>query len=554
VAAVAVGAAATVFGIVHASAAAGGPIKGLAGKCVDVAAAKTANGTHVQLFDCNGTGAQSWTLGDDGTLKALGKCLDVTGGSTASGAKVQISTCGGAASQKWTASGGQLVNAASGKCLDVTDHSAANGNQLQIWACTGGSNQTWVLPGSTTPVPSASAPSAPSVTVPPTVAPTLIPPTVVPPVSTPPTTPSGGFVHPGVLDSRASLDFVKAKVAAKQQPWLNAYNQMLSNGLLSQSRQPAPRATVECGSYSNPNNGCTEERQDALAAYGNALAWYISGDTKYATKAISYMNAWAPVIKAHTNSNGPLQTGWAGSTWPRAAEIIRYTYTGWAPADVEKFSAMLRTVYLPTVIKGINSNGNWELTMMEAAVGISVFLDDRASYTAALAKFNGRVPAYVYLKSDGAIPKAPPGSGLKSAGQIASYWQGQTTYVDGIAQETCRDFVHTGYGLTNIEHVAEITHIQGGGGDLWPALADRVQAALEFHTNLDNGAPVPADICGGKVQKGLASAVEVGYNALVTRMGRSLPHSKQYLDAHRPMNTNVLFVGWDTLTHANNPN
>jgi hypothetical protein len=47
--------------------------------------------------------------------------------------------------------------------------------------------------------------------------------------------------------------------------------------------------------------------------------------------------------------------------------------------------------------------------MMEAAIGISVFLDDAASYDAAMTKFLGRVPAYVYLTSDGSYPKAAPG-------------------------------------------------------------------------------------------------------------------------------------------------
>jgi len=61
---------------------AGGAIKGFGGKCVDVAAA---NGTKVQLYDCNGTNAQKWTIGSDGTIMALGKCLDATGVSSADG-------------------------------------------------------------------------------------------------------------------------------------------------------------------------------------------------------------------------------------------------------------------------------------------------------------------------------------------------------------------------------------------------------------------------------------------------------------------------------------
>jgi hypothetical protein len=92
-----------------------------------------------------------------------------------------------------------------------------------------------------------------------------------------------------------------------------------------------------------------------------ALAWYITRIQAYADMAISYMNAWAQTIKAHELSNGPLQTGWAGSVWPRAAEIIRYSDAGWNDSDVVAFERMLKDVYLPVVIKGSNSNGNWEL-------------------------------------------------------------------------------------------------------------------------------------------------------------------------------------------------
>ena len=139
-----------------AGAATAGAIKGLAGKCVDVAASNTANGTPVQLYDCNGTGAQTWSVGNtDTSIRALGKCLDVTAGSTAGGAKIQLYDCNGTAAQKWTAgTGGTLVNTGSGRCLDVPSSNSANGTQLQIWTCGTGANQTWTLPGGTTTPPS----------------------------------------------------------------------------------------------------------------------------------------------------------------------------------------------------------------------------------------------------------------------------------------------------------------------------------------------------------------------------------------------------------------
>jgi beta-glucanase (GH16 family) len=125
-----------------------GAITGLAGKCVDVAAAGTANGTPVQLYTCNGTAAQNWTLAADGSVRALGKCLDVSAGSTADGANVQLWDCNGSGAQKWTYTAGRdLVNPQANKCLDVRGNNSADGTRLQIWTCTGGANQKWTVPG-----------------------------------------------------------------------------------------------------------------------------------------------------------------------------------------------------------------------------------------------------------------------------------------------------------------------------------------------------------------------------------------------------------------------
>ncbi|HCT80427.1 MAG TPA: 1,3-beta-glucanase [Micromonosporaceae bacterium] len=124
-----------------------GQITGYGGKCVDVAGSNTANGTQVQLWGCNGTNAQRWTIGTDGTIRALGKCLDVSGGSTANGAKVQLWDCNGTGAQQWQANAAKdLINPQSGKCLDATGISSADGTPLQIWACGGGANQKWNLP------------------------------------------------------------------------------------------------------------------------------------------------------------------------------------------------------------------------------------------------------------------------------------------------------------------------------------------------------------------------------------------------------------------------
>ena len=357
------------------------------------------------------------------------------------------------------------------------------------------------------------------------------------------------FTHPGVLVSRPQLDFVKAKVNAGAQPWKAAYDQMIASSYASLSRTPKPRSVVECGSFSNPNFGCTDEREDAIAAYTDALAWYITGDARYAQKSIALMDAWSAVITNHTNSNAPLQTGWSGSSWPRAAEIIKYTYSSWP--NSARFGTMLRNVYLNKIINGSNSNGNWELSMMEAAVGISVFLEDKTNFDKAVTRYRNRTAAYVYIASDGALPKTVPGSGLNTSAQIISYWQGQSTFVDGVTQETCRDFTHTGYGIAAIADVAETLRIQGQ--DVYGTdVGERLRQALGFQSKYQLGTAAPSWLCGGTLHLGLGPVTEVGFNALHTRLGIAMANTQTLTERQRPAGSNNLFLAWETLTHAGN--
>jgi len=114
------------------------------GRCIDVPGANAADGTRLQVYDCNGTGAQQWTIGSDGTVRALGKCMDIAGAGTANGTAVQLFTCNGTNAQRFTLSAtGDLVNAGANKCVDVAGHGTANGSLLQLWDCSGAANQKW---------------------------------------------------------------------------------------------------------------------------------------------------------------------------------------------------------------------------------------------------------------------------------------------------------------------------------------------------------------------------------------------------------------------------
>ncbi|MEV3984396.1 PHB depolymerase family esterase [Nonomuraea sp. NPDC049758] len=121
-----------------------GQIRGVAsGRCVDVPNAGTADGTAVQLWDCNGRTNQQWTRTSAGELRVYGnKCLDA--GGTGNGAKIQIYSCWGGDNQKWRLNpDGTLTGMQSGLCLDAVGAGTGNGTGLQLYTCHGGTNQKW---------------------------------------------------------------------------------------------------------------------------------------------------------------------------------------------------------------------------------------------------------------------------------------------------------------------------------------------------------------------------------------------------------------------------
>ncbi len=125
-----------------------GEITGYSGLCVDDRSGDTTNFNPIQIWGCNNSGAQQWTVVAAGsTLHVLGKCMDVDNGGTTDGTTVDLYDCNGTGSQVFIPqSNGSLYNPQSGKCLDDPNSSTTEGTQLQIWDCNGTVAQQWHLP------------------------------------------------------------------------------------------------------------------------------------------------------------------------------------------------------------------------------------------------------------------------------------------------------------------------------------------------------------------------------------------------------------------------
>ncbi|SHN30185.1 ricin-type beta-trefoil lectin domain protein [Actinacidiphila paucisporea] len=115
------------------------------GRCLDVPNQATADGTRLDIWDCNGGANQQWTYTSGKQLQVYGdKCLDAYGQGRTNGTAVDIYTCGGGANQQWNLnSDGTITGVQSGLCLDVTGAATANGTLAELWTCNGGGNQQW---------------------------------------------------------------------------------------------------------------------------------------------------------------------------------------------------------------------------------------------------------------------------------------------------------------------------------------------------------------------------------------------------------------------------
>ena len=411
------------------------------------------------------------------------------------------------------------------------------------------------------------------------------------------------FVHPGILINKTDLELIKAKVAAKQEPWTAALAKMQTSGMSSVTPlrpksyrfssldyPPCPVPQVRCWAATgqayaaaNPQlnlteSGCREQTDDAIAAYAHALQWYVTGDVAYAKKAIEIMNAWSATLKEilfdqpRTNlnqqiwANGKLQAGWTASIITRAAEIIRYSNAGWATADITRFSDMLTNVYLPLTITGWTSQSNWLMTFAEATINIGVFTNNGVAFDAGVAYWREKVPTTIYLTTDGPTPIPPNiSTQFDTPAEIAAYWYNPTRYINGLQEETGRDLSHMTMGLGAMSNAAATAAIQGL--NLFGEQGARIAAAYELNAGFTNqyldevarlgktppttwrptGWVNPNFNLGGEAYKG---GWEVVYKAYGVRLDIPMPNTLKLIKRLQPTGT-ALQLSWETLTHGN---
>jgi len=310
------------------------------------------------------------------------------------------------------------------------------------------------------------------------------------------------FIHPGIDQTTADMAWMKKQVDAGIQPWKDAFERLKS--ATDPQFQVTPFTHVLRGPYGKPNIGGDDLSKGSNMAYNCALLGYLTGDKAYTEKAKEIINAWTPVLWDFDFNDAKLLAGWTGHILCNAAEILRYTDSGWQQKDIERFTQMLMTVYYPLIRYYYpQANGNWDGAIIHTILAMGIFTDNREMFDNALGHFyhspvNGSIFKYIYPS--------------------------------GQCQESMRDQGHVQLGLGEFAGAAKVAFTQGI--DLFSIAGNRIGLGYEYTASFLMG---KTPHCYGKISdraKNLRDDYEYVYRHYAA-MGIELPYTKMAADSVR---------------------
>ncbi len=270
------------------------------------------------------------------------------------------------------------------------------------------------------------------------------------------------FRHPGLYQNQEDLAHMRKMIKDQIEPFFSAFKRLSEQADLD--FDPQPVSHVVRGSYGRGSIGGDEFRASARASYQHALMWELTGDKTYANKAIEIINAWTPVIWDFDGNDAKVIIGWAIHEFCNAAELLRYSDSGWEADDIASFEKTLLTIYYPVIEHFFpEANGNWDGAIINSMMSIGVFCDRKDIYNRAVSH---------YLRG-------PVNGGF------TRYF-----YPNGQCQENTRDQIHTQMGLDYFAKACQIAWTQGS--DLYELANNRLALAFEFTSKYMAGHEVNA--------------------------------------------------------------
>lgn len=338
---------------------------------------------------------------------------------------------------------------------------------------------------------------------------------------------TGTFVHPGVINTKATLDFIANEANNTTTARYNDYNNTVIAYCNAHTVPTTWISTVHVeGGTTTPDE--KRFKGDGLLAYALALRWAKTGTATYATQVKQILDGWSTHFTNITNNSGTdfsqtyLEASWAAPNFVAAAEIIK-SYTtasgatgGWTTTEDNNFVAFLNNLkdnYINHVT-GQGYHNNWDVSAGYAKMAIGVFENSTAVYNAGEDIITNVIPSVIDA--------------------------------NGVDVELCgrNDCHHFQYSLTGLSYAATISAIQGDNV-VYDASNARLSAGYDYMRKAYNN-QISCQHCSGEY---VYPGVEIARRHYQTANLTSL----RAIGAPYGVPSDITFLGFTTYTHYNVP-
>ncbi|WP_448700629.1 alginate lyase family protein [Mucilaginibacter sp. AW1-3] len=334
------------------------------------------------------------------------------------------------------------------------------------------------------------------------------------------------FVHPGVINTKATLDYIATQANDNTSSRFADYNATVLDYC---NNHAVPTTWISVVHVAGGTTTADEKRfkGDGLLAYALALRWAKTGTATYATQVKQILDGWSTHFSSITNDSGTsfsqtyLEASWAAPNFVAAAEIIK-SYVpangvggGWTSTEDTNFTNFLNNLKNNYInhVQDMGYHNNWDISAGYAKMAIGVFLNSPAVYQAGEDILTSTLPSVIAA--------------------------------DGTDIELCvrSDCHHFQYSLTGLSYGATISAIQGDNV-IYGASGGRLSLGYDYmRSAYNNQQCVP---CSGQY---VYPGVEIAYRHYQTGNLSSL----RAIGAPYEVPSDITFLGFTTYTHYNVP-